>query len=651
MAPHFPDEIISEILTPALCVPDKQFADTSTDKSVFATCTESTSSILLVCKAWLRVATPLLYNVVVLRSTAQAKALYLTLMEHPELGSFIRKLRVEGGFGSSMHVILQRAPKITDIFISLNIHGSESPSGLNKQVKQVVATLESLVDKWSKLTTLVVPYRFDERRAFVQHMASASSVTTVSFPTYQNRIPSHARTMVSIPSIQVVELRAAISPDAAQKMLSHPWCSENRHKLRIVDPRWDVPSATVDLPVNATFRPLQFASQATVDVIWARVLFFALGSEVSTTVKPAGRKSVQRRERSPNFRRLQYLLVSKAFYRVGLPSLFRWPDLNYPNTLLLCDKICTEPALGLHLRQITSQSHSRTISSEFPPLFSHTPHLTHLGTDHAINMDWGVFNTLAKTPGASVVELHVHVIKGTSSVPDTVVFCYFTALRKLKWNCPNISFPPRRNVSGGLPSLVSIELADHRAEGFITALTSMDLPDIRDVILPSQSSTKEEAEYYTFLEKHGNKIQQLDMHCPHFSNTLLVCPNLRTLNIRLGSSPRTLSFTESYETYTQTFDDLQNHESLVKIGLDKSPQVAKANEDGEWNVVFHGLVSKLKFTNIPALREIQSPQCKWPEPNPRAISQSGWVKHAERMLEFGIKVTDAQGVHWRPRLK
>ncbi|KAJ7627143.1 hypothetical protein FB45DRAFT_1082308 [Roridomyces roridus] len=655
MAPHFPDEIISEILTPALCVPDKQFADTSTDKSVFATCTESTSSILLVCKAWLRVATPLLYNVVVLRSTAQAKALHLTLKKHPELGSFIRKLRVEGGFGSSMHGILQRAPKITDIFISLNLHGSESPSGLvsglplinprrliigdnpdrtlqNKQVRQVVATLESLAEQWSNLTTLVVPYRFGQRSGFVQRMASAPSVTTVSFPTDQNRIPYNIGIVASMPSIHVVELRSAISSDAAAKMLSDSGYSNYRHKLRIVDPRWDVPSATVALPVNTAFEPLAFASQAIVDC--------PLRSNRPADMLLSGKA------RSPNHRRLQYLLVSKTFYRVGLPFLYRWPDLNSGNTLPLCRKISAEPALGLHLRQMTSQSHSRSIASDMPSLFSHAPHLTHVGTDHAVNMDWRVFKTLAQTAGASLVELYVHVTKGTTRIPDALVFCDLIALRKLTWNCPNLSFPPPQNVSGGLPSLVSFELEDPRGEGFIAALTSMDLLKIRHVILPSKSSTKEETEYYALLQKHGNKIQQLDMHRPHFAQTLALCPNLRSLNIGLGASSL-----ESYETYTQTLDCPQKHESLEKIGLDKSAQVAKANEDREWNVVFdglfNGLIAKLKFTNLPALREIQSPQCMWPEPNPRAISQSGWVKHAERMLGYGIKITDAQGHCWQ----
>ncbi|KAJ7836206.1 hypothetical protein B0H13DRAFT_1464319, partial [Mycena leptocephala] len=87
--------------------------------SSFATYAKSTSAFLLVCKDWLRVSTPLLYNVVVLHSKAQSKALDTTLKKNPDLGRYIKKLCVEDGFGPSMQGILKTAPNITDIFLSL----------------------------------------------------------------------------------------------------------------------------------------------------------------------------------------------------------------------------------------------------------------------------------------------------------------------------------------------------------------------------------------------------------------------------------------------------------------------------------------------------------------------------------------------------
>lgn len=91
-----PDEILKEILCLVMSVPDKNFlhgnhGDEFFSGSPFARYgTVSTSALLLVCKAWLRVGTPLLYHTVVLRSTAQAQALELALAQTPQLGKFVR---------------------------------------------------------------------------------------------------------------------------------------------------------------------------------------------------------------------------------------------------------------------------------------------------------------------------------------------------------------------------------------------------------------------------------------------------------------------------------------------------------------------------------------------------------------------------------
>jgi hypothetical protein len=130
---HLPDEILSEILLPALLFPDELFCDPSAP-SVFAETYSgrSPSAYLLVSKSWLRVATPLLYNVIVLRSKAQASALHSALRANKSsnLGRFIKKLRIEGGFGAAMHTILQSAVNVTDLFLSVFVWSSDPVSGL-----------------------------------------------------------------------------------------------------------------------------------------------------------------------------------------------------------------------------------------------------------------------------------------------------------------------------------------------------------------------------------------------------------------------------------------------------------------------------------------------------------------------------------------
>jgi hypothetical protein len=178
MSEILPDEIIAEILSPALKVPESLFSDTS-PKSPFATYSSSGSgsSTLLVCKSWLRVATPLLYAVVIIRSKAQARAFQSALQSTPDLGRFVKNLRAEGGFGNIMHQILQRTPSVSDILLSLQIHSSDSSSGLvlglplinptrliilddndnllkNKAVVKLMTALSTCVTKWNNLVCI-----------------------------------------------------------------------------------------------------------------------------------------------------------------------------------------------------------------------------------------------------------------------------------------------------------------------------------------------------------------------------------------------------------------------------------------------------------------------------------------------------------------
>src|SRR6201996_4183445 len=169
-----PDEIISEILSPALTVVDEVFSVTYR-VSPFSNYSESTSAYLAVCKSWLRVATPLLYNVVILRSKAQAKALARALSRNTDLGRFIKKLRVGGGYGAPMHDVLKYSPNVSDLYLSLDIFSSDNTDGLckglhlidptrlilqcertasNKMFVKLRNALAEAIPKWSHLVRL-----------------------------------------------------------------------------------------------------------------------------------------------------------------------------------------------------------------------------------------------------------------------------------------------------------------------------------------------------------------------------------------------------------------------------------------------------------------------------------------------------------------
>ncbi|KAG6847642.1 hypothetical protein H0H93_006848, partial [Arthromyces matolae] len=125
--PSFPEEIIKEILSPVLAISDDSFRSKAFSNRIPA---QSPSNLLAVCKSWLRVATPLLYHVVIVRSQRQAKALARTLEGNELLATFITKLRLEGGYGPPMYHVLRLGKNIEELYLMVSTLSSDSVAGL-----------------------------------------------------------------------------------------------------------------------------------------------------------------------------------------------------------------------------------------------------------------------------------------------------------------------------------------------------------------------------------------------------------------------------------------------------------------------------------------------------------------------------------------
>ncbi|KAJ6469141.1 hypothetical protein C8R47DRAFT_1150524 [Mycena vitilis] len=246
-ANQVPYEIISEIISPLLKHSDEAFSDRS-EKAFLEPPSYSSSTYLLVCKAWLRVATPLLYNVVILRTTAQAEALQGALKSSPEMGLLVKKLRVEGGFGTAMQAILKSAPNITDLFLTLSIWGSDNVRGLcgglqfinprrvilvdptpkkNKQVQQLSDTLVKNISKWDKLEIFDFPYDVHATMSpphvvaragdLAAALAMSKSLETFLFNSPGN-LPTYLRRLREAPSLKAIHYKNWM-PDRTAKEL------------------------------------------------------------------------------------------------------------------------------------------------------------------------------------------------------------------------------------------------------------------------------------------------------------------------------------------------------------------------------------------------------------------------------------------------
>ena len=139
MYPSLPEEVLREIVCLLLQVSSEEFSGAMPGRTPpFADCfipgqpIVVASSYLLVCKDWLRVATPLLYNVIILRSKGQMGALEATVTTSPALAGLIRKLRIEGNYSASLSGILEGAINLTELCLSVDVESTDDVSGLCK---------------------------------------------------------------------------------------------------------------------------------------------------------------------------------------------------------------------------------------------------------------------------------------------------------------------------------------------------------------------------------------------------------------------------------------------------------------------------------------------------------------------------------------
>ncbi|KAK7002195.1 F-box domain-containing protein [Favolaschia claudopus] len=658
-----PDEIISEILSPALKVPDELFSDPS-DVSPFATYSPSTSAYLLVCKDWLRVATPLLYHVVVLRSKSQANALEKVLRANPEFGRFIKKLRVEGGYGAAMQTILEAAAStLRDLFLSLGIWSPDSTIGLckalsrinphrviisdpwmhkplkNKHFQALINTINSCLQTWDiqaiNLPYGNEPYWFRANRAdeFAQSLAQCASLRIVQISALFDTVPHFIRRLADIPSLQCIDFpvslrdRARFLIDADPKLKALARYTNNPEFQSHSCDSEGAPSAIgaeITPSLNPDFVPMSSASEMTRNEIWRRVLFFALDVEERRDPEFSPRSN----EKYPS--RVPILCVSKSFNRLALPYVYDSLRLNsWHKARSVAQQLQQHDNLGSSIHYIFP-AETRVNSDAMITILSRATNLRFLyhktyGAMYALSL--ATVSILASTAGATLVELHAGLDFAPSSA---VLFQPFAQLRVLAIHTADPPTRPNTTVTSslseslapGLDSLRSLRI-DGWSIHCLNILKSLSLASLHTLILPRSIGDDTLESFIEFIKMHGERLLHLAVpsDTEGFEDTFELCPNLIDL--------------EFHDEYTLAHSLEAPHTSLTKIIATNLPPKTV----------------ELDVEMFPSLKHIELRGFKWPTTE-RAINQSGCVSIAEALLVGrGIKVTDLTGKEWVPRVK
>jgi hypothetical protein len=222
----FPKEILELVLQDVCDMDDDDFEFAHRFNS--KPCITSTTRIaaLLVCRRWQSVAYSPAYRTIVLSTAAQARCLARTLGDQPNLGTYVRKLLFNGGFGTTSRRILQATPRITHLCLSLAIRSSDSTRGLcqslqciqprsvrlndlnntynNIHIRTLVASICSCMKgKWTRLIEFRFPYdiywAWKEKEDNKHHLLEA---------------------MYNAPFLKIVHMPAPYNPDALLPLLA-----------------------------------------------------------------------------------------------------------------------------------------------------------------------------------------------------------------------------------------------------------------------------------------------------------------------------------------------------------------------------------------------------------------------------------------------
>ncbi|KAJ7069200.1 hypothetical protein C8F01DRAFT_1111851 [Mycena amicta] len=696
-----PDEIISEILSPALTVDDDVFTESCAHSSPFANFSESTSAYLLVCKSWLRVATPLLYNVVVIRSKAQAKALAGVLSKNGELGRFIKKLRVEGGYGAPMQTILKCSPNVTDLFLSLNMFALDTTDGLckgfthinptklildddgcknNKAISKLAEGLVAVIPEWDRLTTIDLSNMSigSARNEMISKPIIASLRLTTIVVKHDYHAKTAFNTFTACP-LQVIQIKRKIRSLSDESEIETELKNTNRNIVLKYNSTLRVDIAP---SLDPHFVPMHSSTPQVQDSVWSHILQFVL--------------------HPPRTQSYKLLLVSKRFLRVGRPHLYENVSIQSRRSASrLARTLVATPAYGAHIQVLNLHRFyvpnysSSTLPNLAQPSVSEydndmrdilrsasklvslvsfacrrpsdldlTFYLSSSLNDLAIT--WHELTLLGQTAGATLRDLSIEVaLRSTRDVNRATAggFVAFVELRTLSWRSHAegvfVCDDDTEARVAALPNLEDLFVWDAH-KSFFEALSKMTLPSLRHLTIVSNVLC------YSFLASHGDRLTTLCISIAALSklssptagsnastrttrntSVLDLCPNLTQLTLLYRNQMHLLLDGR----LASTLFNPQNPAQLLTTIKFILPGDAGNKEYTPILDDFFATFAKQLRGCTPALQDIQlsSPAVAWPT-NEREIAKSAWVRIAESLLAVGVQVADTSGKKWRSRL-
>ncbi|KAH7103977.1 hypothetical protein BKA62DRAFT_828153 [Auriculariales sp. MPI-PUGE-AT-0066] len=705
MAHKLADELIKEILAGPLLIPDEVFADTGS-VSPFSTINHSSSDALLVCKRWLRVATPTLYETVVIRSMAQAKALVCALRRNPMLAGYIKKLRVEGAYGEYTHKTVELAGNnITDFCFTLTLYSDRSVAGLvktikelnprrviltmpkqarsNKNVKAVVNALVAEIPYWPRLEKFMFPSpvawvnsEYLRYPAIVMSLAAASRLQNVHIhvhwqATHDSPLINVLKLLLSNKSCRVsltqwqegVRWKFAPQPvDIQDVVVALPLAMQTRVDVNV--PRQSFShrtlvtsdsktSAFAVLPAsNSSFRPLSFLTNEAGSAVWNRIIRFTVQREQS----PARYTAPGTWYNCTKFNdyAVKHLLKTSTKFSDILN------DILVEHLYIVDHAGFVEAKKVLDAKPVRKKRAVSIVMRSFPrggldvlwggtSLGKLLPQLTDL-TEATIQLQYDVYHSLTHRNANSIRKLTLTAFGTWNGAWAGGLLDLFPVLEELCWSVEHApsEHPPlnrqlgRKDSSPKAHRLQSLKLTQPYCP-FMEVMSMWSLPELRFLDLKTKSLDFIE----DFVGSHGHTLHKIVTVTTRLPNNIFqATPSLKSMEVAGANS--------EMGELCRILDQASNAsiETIILRILAHRGHTNLTAKQRALNQDWERLLQLFTRARFPALKTVQiaSSIDFWPSTE-REIKTSEWPRFADILHERGIRLTDLHERGWRRRLE
>ncbi|KAH6909296.1 hypothetical protein BKA70DRAFT_1278108 [Coprinopsis sp. MPI-PUGE-AT-0042] len=712
-APHLPDEIVKEILSPALLVPNEAFASTSW-KSPFANYQLTSSTILVVCKDWLRVATPLLYETIILRSKAQAQALALAVKNDPQLGKFIKKVRLEGGYGNSVHEIFKHSPNIRHLWQKGGLSSNESISGYAKAFKLVSLEALIVVDGSGRSTGKINDNLYDAIAEAIKESSQDLSFLGLSYSSWHRRsgLDTVLEACSTLSKIKVLQLDQNYVAPATIKLMQKDTLQEIRissrnpkpayETLRVTPTSWSGSKSleTVMKENKSVYKKVVYRSSDNPSPL-ARVALPAIvqATAVTQTSDPSWKAFAN--SSADDQARLWTLILRHAMLLdddLGLPNtpfnrpmhyLVAAPWRKYVANLAVVSKEFNALVTPLLYERVLVTSHKGAEALVVSPhkkfikflwvsgflalpsdFIASCPNLVTISSPFSVyaagvkGIDLGFRGLFQPLYSAMTVFLSSNGLFALRNVSHTLchLHLHFQLTGRERINTIDGAFQSLAQ----LDSLQSLVISGMDAKTQSQAKKNPRLPGtafskLECLAIPHQGSAFAARFLQSLKTVELPALRRVDLQGFHISSSAKAF---------LKVHGQKLSILQAGFGYNGLFSEqCPNVQHWIVPGAEAKKdryEFSALNCNQTANVLLETIIIldryfsrrpkdapqllDLDFSPLPHLREIVINGLEWPI-DQRGIEKSRWVPVAERLLEQGIQLKNNEGVAWTPRLQ